>query len=319
MRPCRRSEAFLRERYRGRATLAGVALVLAGALATSGGAGAQPRNGKLLLTGGVATIDGAAGGGLVPWAVTGSHATAGQWGATVHATALKTEDYAFATSGAAFTWDDRIEVSVAKQVLDTKNNLAPLGLPGLALKQDILGFKWRLAGEAVLDADTWWPQVAVGLLHKRSDPGALGPTLFGPLGAKRRGTELYVSATKLFLAPGVLVNATLRATGANQNGLLGFGGAAGSGRRVHPEVSVAWLLRRDLAIGVEARAKPDALRASVLGEGALAEDDWFDAFVAWAPDKRVSVTAAAVHLGRIAPGVQPRRQAGAYLSVQLAF
>ncbi|HEX5684843.1 MAG TPA: DUF3034 family protein, partial [Ideonella sp.] len=31
-------------------------------------------NGKLLLTGGVSTIDGAAGGGLTPWAVTASYA-----------------------------------------------------------------------------------------------------------------------------------------------------------------------------------------------------------------------------------------------------
>jgi hypothetical protein len=34
-------------------------------------------DGKLLLTGGVSSIDGAAGGGLTPWAVTGSYATDG--------------------------------------------------------------------------------------------------------------------------------------------------------------------------------------------------------------------------------------------------
>ena len=39
-------------------------------------------DGKLLLTGGVSSIDGAAGGGLTPWAVTGSYATSGQFGAT---------------------------------------------------------------------------------------------------------------------------------------------------------------------------------------------------------------------------------------------
>jgi len=33
----------------------------------------------------------------------------------------------------------------------------------------------------------------------------------------------------------------------------------------------------------------------------------------------VSVTAAWVDLGRIAPAVQPRRQTGGYVSVQLAY
>jgi hypothetical protein len=33
----------------------------------------------------------------------------------------------------------------------------------------------------------------------------------------------------------------------------------------------------------------------------------------------VSVTAAWVDLGRIVPGMQPRRQTGGYLSLQLAF
>ena len=36
---------------------------------------AQADTGKLLLTGGVSSIDGAAGGGLTPWAVIGSNAT----------------------------------------------------------------------------------------------------------------------------------------------------------------------------------------------------------------------------------------------------
>ena len=41
-------------------------------------AGAQADTGKLLLTGGVSSIDGAAGGGLTPWAVIGSNAPAGE-------------------------------------------------------------------------------------------------------------------------------------------------------------------------------------------------------------------------------------------------
>lgn len=280
---------------------------------------APAAGGKLLLTGGVTTVDGAAGGGLTPWALVGSYAAGGQWGGTAALSRAETGDYGLSVVAAALAWRDRVELSVARQDFDVRDNLAPLGLTDLRLKLDVLGLKWRLAGNAVLDADTWMPQLAVGLLHKRVDAGALGPTLTGPLGADDTGTELYLSATKLFLASGLLVNTTLRATNANQGGLLGFGGAQSDSVRLHPELSLGWLLRRDLVIGAEYRAKPDHLNRSVLGTGALKEDDWWDLFVAWAPNKHLSLTAAWVDLGRIAPAVQPRRQQGAYLSAQFAF
>ncbi|MEO3692119.1 DUF3034 family protein [Roseateles paludis] len=280
---------------------------------------AQAGGGKLLLTGGVSSIDGAAGGGLTPWALTGGYAAEGEWGATAFVSRARTSDYGLTVTGAALVWSDRLEVSIARQDFNAADNLAPLGLRGLHLKQTIVGAKLRIAGEAVLDADTLMPQVALGVQAKRVDTGALNPTLTGALGAKRDGLDLYASATKLFLAPGVLVNGTLRLTKANQNGLLGFGGAQGSGYRLMPEVSVAWLASRQVAIGAEYRAKPDHLNRSVLGTGALKEDDWWDVFVAWAPSKTVSLTVAWVDLGRIAPAVQPRRQHGAYLSLQLAY
>lgn len=295
------------------------ALLLLCAALSAAPAVAQTGGGKLLLTGGVSSIDGAAGGGLTPWAVTGSYATAGEVGATAFVTRAKTQDYGLWTYGVAVAWNDRVELSLARQDLDTGSNLAPLGLDGLHLKQDIVGAKLRVAGDAILDSDTLMPQIAVGLEAKRTQAGALGPTLYGALGARRSGTDVYVSATKLFLAQGVLVNLTLRSTDANQNGLLGFGGAQGQGRRLQPELSIAKLLRRDLAVGVEFRAKPDNLNASVLGAGALKEDDWKDVFIAWTPNKHLSLTAAWVDLGRIAPAVQPRRQTGAYLSAQIAL
>ena len=305
----------LRGPHRLRGAFIGVVLVGCGLGSSALAAG----DGKLLLTGGVSTIDGAAGGGLTPWALTGSYATEGQLGATAHLTGVKTRDYSLQAYGAAVVWDDRLELSLARQDLNAGDNLAPLALTGLHLKQDIVGVKLRIAGDAVLDSDSWLPQIAIGALHKRTDAAALAPTLFGPLGAKASGTEVYLSATKLFLAAGILVNGTLRATQANQNGLLGFGGAQGQGMQVMPEVSLALLLSRQVAIGIEARAKPDNLNQSVLGTGALKEDDWFDAFIAWAPGKHFSLTLAYVDLGRIAPAVQPRRQRGAYLSAQLAF
>lgn len=60
---------------------------------------AQAQAGKLLLSGGVSSVDGAAGGGLTPWAVTGSYATAGQVGATAFITGAKTQDYRLASYG----------------------------------------------------------------------------------------------------------------------------------------------------------------------------------------------------------------------------
>jgi hypothetical protein len=279
----------------------------------------QAADGKLRLTGGVSSIDGAAGGGISPWALIGSLAADGQWGATAHVSRARSADYGLRAFGALLAWGDRVELSLARQDLDAADNLAPLGLRGLHLKQDVVGLKLHLAGDAVLDSDTPMPQLAVGLLHKRADAGALQPVLLGALGARRSGTELYLAATKLLLAQGLLVNATLRGTQANQGGLLGFGGAHGQRWRLQPEVSVAWLPNRQLALGAEARAKPDNLRRSALGDGALKEDDWFDVFIAWAPGKQLSLTLAAVDLGRIAPGVQPRRQRAWYVSAQAAL
>ena len=296
-------------------------LALAVAVCAATGAQAQsirPGNSKLLLTGGVSTIDGAAGGGLTPWATIGGYGAAGEFGVTGHATRVRTKDYALGTYGATIGLSDRFEFSLAKQDFDTGDNLAPLGFPGLHLKMDIVGAKLRVAGDAVVDSDTWMPQIAVGALYKKTKAGSFEPVL-GLLGAKDSGTDVYISATKLFLAPGILVNGTLRATKANQNGLLGFGGTQSNSMKLQPEVSVAWLLRKNLVIGAEARAKPDNLNESILGTGALKEDDWFDVFVAWAPNKHLSITLAWVDIGKIAPAVQPKRQTGTYLSAQIAF
>ena len=272
---------------------------------------------KLLLTGGVSSIDGAAGGGLTPWAVTGSHASAGQWGATAFSTTVVTQDHRLQQAGLALAWGETLELSLAQQDFHTGATGTALGLPGLRLRQDILGLKWRFAGDAVLDSDRAMPALAGGLQLRQLDAGGLAPTL-DALGAKRHGIDAYVSATKLLLAPGVLLNGTLRATRANQNGLLGFGGSGKTAYRLMPEFSLAWLLRRDLAIGAEWRRKPDNLNPSILGAG-LHEADWADVFLAWAPSKHLSITAAWVDLGPIVPAVHPRRQTGAYLSLQVAL
>lgn len=302
------------------AALAAGLLVAATALSP-----AHAGSGKLLLTGGVSTIDGAAGGGLSPWAVIGSQATEGQTGFTTHISRAETRDYGLTAAGASIGIHDRLELSVGRQDFDTGVTGTALGLPGLNLRQTIVGAKLRIAGDAIVDSDRLMPQIAVGVQHKRLDSSGLDATL-DALGAKRSGTDLYVSATKLFLAQGLLVNGTLRATRANQGGLLGHGarlGGADNGYEVVPEISVAYLLARNLAVGFEVRGMPDKLRragaAAGLGDG-LRSDSWKDIFVAWAPSKNVSLTAAYVDLGRVVPATTAdRRQTGFYLSAQFAF
>lgn len=283
---------------------------------------AHAASGKLVLTGGVSTIEGSGGGGLTPWALIGTQATDNEWGVAANVSQARTQDYRLDTLGAMVAWDDRLEFSVGSQSLDTGPTSRQLGAPGQELDQVIVGVKYRVLGEAILDADTWLPQVAVGVQHKRLDAGDLKPVLQS-LGADTSGTDIYVSATKLFLKPGVLVNATVRATEGNQNGLLGFGANGSSGYEVVPEVSVAKLLRNNLAVGAEYRVMPDTLkragRDAGLGNG-LASDDWKDVFVAWAPHKNVSLTAGYVDLGRIVPATTSNRdQTGYYVSAQFSY
>ena len=300
-------------------------LLLATGLLLGAATAAQAATGKLLLTGGVSTVEGAAGGGISPWALIGTQATEGEVGGSAFASRVVTRDYGLSVAGAALAWNNRLEFSLAQQELDTGVTGRALGLPGLRLRQSIVGAKLRVAGEAVLDSDSWMPQVAVGVQGKTLKDSGLSPTL-NALGAKRSGTDVYLNATKLFLAQGLLVNGTLRFTKANHNGLLGHGGRLGGdddGYSLQPEVSVAWLLNRQLAVGFEYRGMPDKLKragaAAGLGDG-LRAGDWANVFIAWAPSPHVSLTAAYVDLGRIVPATTgERRQTGAYLSAQIAF
>ncbi|WP_372826188.1 DUF3034 family protein [Polaromonas sp.] len=295
-------------------------------LCAGAGFSAHAETGKLLLTGGVSSIDGAAGGGLTPWAVIGSNATEGETGGTAFVTTARTKDYGLNIVGASVGINDRYELSIAQQDLKTGVTGTGLGLPGLHLKQTILGAKIRVAGDAVLDADTLMPQVAVGVEYKTLGSTGLDGTLRA-LGAKREGVDVYVSATKLFLGQSLLVNGTLRATKANQNGLLGYGATLGGGSNnsysLQPEFSVAYLISKNVAVGAEYRFMRNKLetagRAAGLGNG-LRSEDWKDVFIAWAPNKNVSVTLAYVDLGVIVPATTAsRKQTGYCLSAQVAF
>ena len=263
--------------------------------------------GKLLLTGGVTQLEGAAGGGLTPWAVIGGYGTRDQIGANAFYTRVNVGDYHLDDAGVLVGFYDRVELSYAQQRFDTEQVGAALGLgEGFTFKQDIIGVKVRVFGEAVLDSDSALPQVSVGLQYKKNNQGAV----LDFIGAKSdSGTDFYVSATKLFLAQGLLLNGTVRLTKANQIGILGFGGDKNDSYKPQFEFSAAYLLSRKLAIGAEYRTKPDNL-------GIAREDDWFDVFVAYAPTRNVSVTLAYADLGNI---VIKDNQRGVYASLQVGF
>lgn len=263
--------------------------------------------GKLLLTGGVSQVEGSAGGGLTPWALIGGYGTRDQIGANAYFTRIRLDDYTLDSYGALLSLYDRVEFSVAKQRFDTGDVGAALGLGrGFTIGQDILGVKVKLVGDAVLEQDTWLPQIAIGMQHKRNGEG----TLLRAIGAgDDSGTDVYLSATRLVLARSLLLSATLRSTEANQFGLLGFGGDLRDGRSIAFEGSAAVLLHRTLALGAEYRGKPDNLRIAD-------EDAAWDAFLAWAPGKHVSLTLAWVDLGDI---LIADAQRGWYASVQVGL
>lgn len=264
-------------------------------------------SGKLLLTGGVTQVEGAAGGGLTPWAVIGGNGTRDQIGGSAYYTRVDVGDYALDSYGALVGIRDRVELSVARQDFDTRAVGAALGLgQGYVIRQDIVGVKVKLAGDAVLEQDRWMPQLAIGLQHKRNNRGAL----LSAIGAKDdSGTDVYLSATKLYLDQSLLLNTTLRFTRANQFGILGFGGDRNGSYKPQFEGSAAFLLSRHVAVGAEFRSKPDNL-------GIAGEDNAWDGFVAWAPNKHVSLTVAYVDLGNI---VIRDNQRGWYASLQVGF
>ena len=273
---------------------------------------AAPDLGKLTATGGVSQVEGAGGGGITPWALITGYGSRDSYGGNVHLATLRTGDYSLETAGVAVGFADRFELSLSSQHL--KGHKAPLDQ--LDLKMDTVGIKLKLAGDAVYDQDRAMPQVAIGIMAKRSHGvgglGALGVTDVRQLGATSdHGIDYYVSATKIFLDQSLLASLTLRATKANQMGLLGFGGDRNDRYRPMLEGSLAYLVDRRTAIGVEYRMKPHNL--SIDDEKA-----YYDAFIAWFPTKHLSVTAAWVSLGDITV-FNPKRQNGYYLSLQAGF
>ncbi|WP_460952267.1 DUF3034 family protein [Pseudomonas marginalis] len=264
-------------------------------------------NGRLIATGGASSIEGAAGGGITPWAVLAGYGEQHEWGATAFATTVNLPDYRLDVAGLALAYDNRVELSFARQRFDLGTLVHRLNLPEDNLGQDVLGLKVRLFGDVIYDA---LPQVSLGLEYKHQTHFDI-PSL---VGAKRDSdVEGYLAASRLFMGTAfgynVLVNGSLRYSRANETGLLGFGGDRRDSRSLLKEGSLALLLNPRWAVGVEYREKPDNL--SFAGES-----DWADVFVGYFPNKHVSFVLAYARLGEIAT---LDNQNGTYLSVQGSF
>lgn len=284
-----------------------VAILLASCLLPTIAHAEPLRNdGKLLLTDGVSTVEGASGGGLAPWATIAGNETRDGIGVSAHATLDELKDYQYASAGAAVGLFNRVEISYARETFNTQKIGAALGLGrNYTFKQDVVGAKVRLLGDVVYD-NPLIPAIAVGVQYKHN----LNGDIVRALGARSAsGVDIYASATKLILADSLLVNATVRLTRANQIGLLGFGGDKSDAYHAEFEGSLAYQFSRRLAVGGEYRTKPDNL-------GIARENAWFDGFVAYAVNRHLTATVAYTDLGSIAT---IQKQRGYLLSLQAAF
>lgn len=272
-----------------------------------------PDQGKLLLTAGFNEADGAGGGGLVPFALITGYGSDRSYGANAHYTHAPLRDFEFTSYGVGFGLFDRVELTIARQDFEATDT----ALDGVSVSQDVFGLKVRVLGDAVYEQDTWIPQVAVGVQFKRHRGIEGAGALVSPeqLGARDEdGTDYYVAATKVLLDQSLLLNLQLRYTKANQLGLLGFGGDRDDSYSAEVGGSIGYLLTRKLAVGAEYRGKPHNLSVDD-------ESGAWDAFVAWAPTRNVSVVAAYLNIGSVLAPVTgvTSDQRGPYVSLQAGF
>lgn len=293
---------------------------------------------RLIASGGITGFEGTAGGGITPWAFIGGYTSKEEISYSANVQYLSLNDYSLTTAGASISLFDRVEISVQRQRLDisaglTSNVFALLtegavtNANSATIEQDIVGAKVKLFGDGVFTQNSWGPQVAIGAQYKKNrdfdsslslpDGTVPLPEIGVPLllGAKDdSGTDVYVSATKLWLGTpsgyNLLTNLTARYTKANVFGLLGFGTEENDNAKLEWEGSLALLISPTTAIGTEFRTQTNRL-------GGLAEEDTVvDAFIAYFPNKSISITAAYVDLGNLP---LQESSSGFYLSVNGNF
>ena len=245
-------------------------------------------DGKVFLTGGVFTVDGAGGGGAVPWAtITGYESRDGINGG-VGVTYVRLPNYDINWIGGSIGFFDRFELSYVNVKLTTDlsnvNTVAlaagALGLDknlglsphGSKLHMDTYGAKLRLFGDAVYTSDSFLPQTAIGFLYKDNTTPEFVRTLNA---SKAKDWEAYLAFTKVFFRYSTLVNITARYTSANQIGLTGFGTCdyghmnCENDREVRVEASVAYLLQKNFAIGGEYQQHGNNQKGKIVDTGSL--------------------------------------------------
>ncbi|HSP00418.1 MAG TPA: DUF3034 family protein, partial [Thioalkalivibrio sp.] len=116
-----------------------------------------PAGGRLLAPGGATQLEGAAGGGIVPWAVIAGYGTEDEWGADLSLSHVRSRDLALNVASVSAGFANRLELSAATQALDVD----PLDLQ---IRQDVFGAKLRLTGDLVYTA---MPQISAGIQYKR--------------------------------------------------------------------------------------------------------------------------------------------------------
>lgn len=243
-------------------------------------------DGRLRGSGGLISIDGAAGGGLVPWATIAGHNERGQWDLLASASVVDTGDFDLRSGAVALGWGNRAELSLARLSLGLDELVARGAFPDTRLDTDIIGAKLRLGGDLIYG---WAPQFAAGLQWRRSRDAEL---VAMSSAEDDRGVDVYLSASKLWIdglaGRRTLASLTLRSTSAHQLGLAGFSDR----RSLVLEGSFAVFVHPDWLVGVEYRGKPDRLELA-------SEDDWADLFVAWLPTRHWQLALGHVDLGTI--------------------
>jgi len=257
-------------------------------------------DGRLLGSGGLSSVDGAAGGGIVPWAVIAGHGERRRWDVVASTARIDTGDFDLRTQAVAIGWDNRLELSFARLSLGL-DALVSAGLfPNRRLDTDVLAAKLRLGGDFIYGVA---PQVALGVQWRRSRD----PDLLRFASAQDdQGVDVYLNASKLWIdgiaSLRTVASFGVRSTSANQLGLIGFS----NHRSLTLEGSLAVFVHPNWLVGAEYRSKPDRLAFA-------SEDDWGDVFVAWLPSRQWHLALAYADLGSIG-GFD--RQRGFYFSVQ---
>jgi len=267
----------------------------------------------------VTQVEGQAGGGIVPWALLSAGTP------TASFTWVDTGDYTLSTVALQAGIANWVELSYARITFDTGRHPSHDGLTGTTLNPngewllgkvdvDVIGAKVRL-----LEMSDSMPAVALGVQYKETN---VTEEFLERMGDEDNGLDFYIAATKVIPIGErkLLLNGTVRATKANQIGILGFESESEDGYEAEFETSIGVFLNEKTVVGLEYRMKPDNIDG-------LREDDWGDLFFAYFPTKNMAIVAAYAEFGDIAGAGHGAKggnnfgldQRGLYLQVQGNF